>query len=350
MKKRRSTKKTGISSGTFSYTGDKREDFEIRVIDYNVDKYKELKIKNVEECFPFKDSPTVTWINIVGLHRIDVIEKIGKHYNLHPFVLEDILNVNQHPKIGYFDGYIFIVLNMLTYNSESHHIESEQVSIILGKNFVFTFQERKDDIFEPIRERIKNNKEIIREKGADYLFHALVDIIVDNYFVILEKLEEEVEDLEDKVLSDSSIETVQSIHRFKRNLIELRKSIWPLREIINSLSKGELELVKAVSVYFRDVYNHTIEVIDTIENFRDIVSGLLDVYFSNVSNRTNKIMKVLTIVTTIFAPLTFITGIYGMNFKYMPELEWKFGYPLVLGIMLFIGIGMIIYFKKKKWL
>jgi magnesium transporter len=343
---RKLTKKIGVPPGTLIYTGDRREDFEVTVIDYNVDKYKELKVKNIEECFPFKDSPTVTWINIIGLHRIDVIEKIGGYYNLHPLVLEDVLNVDQRPKIEDLEEYAFVVLKMLTYDDGS--LETEQVSIILGKGFVFTFQERKGDVFEPIRERIRNDKGFIRKKGADYLFYALMDVIVDNYFIILEKIGEEIEDLEDKVISNPSPEAAQKIHRLKRDLIDLRKSKWPLREILNNLSKDEL--LKGTSIYFRDVYDHAIQVIDTIETYRDMTSGLLDVYLSSVSNRMNEVMKVLTIIATIFIPLTFIAGVYGMNFKYMPELEWRFGYLSVLGVMLCVVIGMMIYFRRKKWI
>lgn len=354
MKKRKIkgiSRKKGQPPGTLIYTGDKIIDFEIAIIDYNSGEYKEFEVKNPEECFSFRDSPTVTWINIVGLDKVDVIENIGKHYNLHPLVLEDILNVHQRPKIEYFEDYVFVVLKMLKYNEESYDIESEQVSMILGENFVFTFQEKKGDVFDPVRIRIRNNKGIIRKNGADYLLYALIDIIVDNYFVILEKLGDEVEDLEDNVILDPSPETVHTIHRLKKNLIELRKTIWPLREVLNTLYREDSHLIKKkTSFYFRDVYDHTIQVIDTVETLRDIAGGLLDVYLSSVSNRMNEIMKVLTIIATIFIPLTFIAGIYGMNFKYMPELEWKFGYPLVLILMLSIGIGMLIYFRKKKWL
>ncbi|MDN5338806.1 MAG: magnesium transporter [Thermotogaceae bacterium] len=350
-RKIRMSQKKGLPPGTLVYTGDETKDFEITVIDYDSNGYREFEVKNVEECFPFRDYPTVTWINVVGLHRVDIVEKIGQHYDLHPLVLEDILNVHQRPKVEYFENYIFVVLKMLTYNEESHYIESEQVSIILGKNFIFTFQERKGDVFEPVRDRIRNNKGIIKKNGADYLLYALIDIIVDNYFVILEKLGDGVEDLEDKVILDPSPEIVQVIHRLKRNLIELRKTIWPLREILNTLHKENSPLMEEkTSIYLRDVYDHTIHIIDTVETLRDMASGLLDVYLSSLSNRMNEIMKVLTIISTIFIPLTFIAGIYGMNFKYMPELEWKFGYPLVLLVMLSIGIGMRIYFKKKKWL
>lgn len=350
-KMKKISQKKGQPPGTLIYTGNKIEDFKITVIDYDSNEYKEFEVKKIEKCFPFRDSPTITWINIVGLHKVDVIEKIGMHYNLHPLVLEDILNVHQRPKVEYFEDYIFVVLKMLTYNDESHEVNSEQVSMILGKNFVFTFQERKGDVFEPVRNRIRNNKGIIRKNDADYLLYALIDIIVDNYFVILEKMGDEVEDLEDKVILNPSPEIVQTIHRLKRNLIELRKTIWPLREVLNTLYKEDSHLIKKkTSIYFRDVYDHTIQIIDTVETLRDMAGGLLDIYLSSVSNRMNEIMKVLTIIATIFMPLTFIAGVYGMNFKYMPELEWKFGYPLVLLLMLLVGIVMLIYFRRKKWL
>jgi len=351
MKKRMIKNKIGVPPGTLLYTGDLQEYFEINIIDYDNNNFNNFCPKNIEECFIFKDSPTVTWINITGLHRTDIIEQIGKHYNLHPLVLEDILNIRQRPKIEYFDDYIFIVLKMLSYNEVLKEIDAEQVSIILGSNFVFTFQERKGDLFDTIRNRLRNNIGIIRKSSSDYLLYSLIDVIVDNYFLILEKIGVRIEDIEDKILLNPSPEVIRTIHNLKNSLIELRKTVWPLREILSNLYKGESELIKdKTSVYFRDVYDHTIQIIDTIETLRDIVSGLLDVYLSSISNRMNEIMKVLTIIATIFIPLTFIAGVYGMNFKFMPELEWKMGYPMVLLVMFLSAIGMLIYFKRKKWL
>jgi len=351
MKKRLVKSKIGVPPGTLVYTGDSQEYFEINVIDYSQNNYKEFNPKNIEECFQFKDSPTVTWINITGLHRIDIIEQIGKHYNLHPLVLEDILNVHQRPKIEYFDDYIFIVLKMLSYNESLKEIETEQVSVILGNNFVFTFQERKGDLFDPIRNRLRNNIGIIRKSSSDYLLYSLIDVIVDNYFLILEKIGIRIEDIEEKILLSPSTDIVRTVHNLKNNLIELRKTVWPLREVLSNLYKSDSELIKEkTSVYFRDVYDHTIQIIDTIETSRDIVSGLLDVYLSSISNRMNEVMKVLTIIATIFIPLTFIAGVYGMNFEFMPELKWKIGYPLVLLLMLLTAGGMLIFFRKKKWI
>ncbi|QKG79253.1 magnesium/cobalt transporter CorA [Tenuifilum thalassicum] len=343
--------KKGQPPGTLIYTGNKTDDYEIAVINYNSEEYCEHELNDIEECLPFIDSPKVSWINIVGLHKVDVIEKIGRFFNLHLLVLEDILNVNQRPKVEYSDEYLFVVLRMLTYNELSHQVDSEQVSMVLGKNFVFTFQERKVDVFEPIRHRIRNKTGLIVKNKADYLLYALIDIIVDNYFVILEKIGEEVEILEEDVLLNPSQEVVHTIHRLKRNLLELRKSIWPLREVLNVLNKDETSVInRNTAIYFRDIHDHTIQVIDIVETLRDMVAGLLDVYLSSVSNRMNEIMKVLTIIATIFIPLTFIAGVYGMNFKYMPELNWRFGYPMSVALMLIVGILMVIYFRRKKWL
>jgi magnesium transporter len=351
MKKRKLAKKVGAPPGTLVYTGERKEDFEISVFDYDATTYKEFKTDKIEDCFPFKDSPTVTWINIVGLHNIDVVENIGRYYSIHPLVLEDILNVHQRPKIEFFDDYIFVVAKMLSYNENSLSIESEQVSMIIGKNYQITFQERKGDVFEPVRERIRNGKGIIRKNKVDYLLYALLDVVVDSYFIILEKIGDELEDLEDRVILSPSPETSQSIHRLKRNFIELRKSVWPVREVLAALSRGESDLVNMKTIiYFRDVYDHAIRVIDTVETLRDVASGLLDIYLSSISNKMNETMKVLTIIATIFIPLTFIAGVYGMNFKYMPELEWKWGYPVILGIMLIIAVGMIVIFRRKRWL
>ncbi len=349
-RKKKLSIKAGLPPGTPVYMGTMEKETEISIIDYDPENYQEIQIKNVEECFVYKDKSTVSWINIMGLSNTDVIERIGKGFNLHPLVIEDVLNIHQRPKLEDYRDYIFIVLKMLTYNDKSHEVESEQVSIIPGNNLVLTFQEKGGDVFEPIRTRIRNDKGVIRKKGADYLVYALIDVIVDNYFVILEQIGEEIEGLEEKVLVEPSPKVVQRIHRLKRNLINLRKSIWPLRETLGNFEKMESSLFKSSSLYFRDIYDHTIQIIDTVETFRDMASGLLDVHLSSISNRMNEIMKMLTIIATIFIPLTFIAGIYGMNFKYIPELEWKWGYPLILIVMLGVGVTMMIYFKKKKWL
>ena len=349
---KRRSKKSGLPPGTLVHIGEKKaETSKITIMDYDETHSQEKEIKKIEECFIFKDKPTVTWMNVDGLHQVEILEKLGECYGLHPLVLEDILNTDQRPKMEDYGEYIYIVLKALDYNDKSNEIGTEQISLILGSNFVFSFQEREGDTFDPIRERIRNGKGRIRSMGADYLAYALVDSIVDNYFIILEKLGEKIEFLEDKLVSHPTPETLQTIHHLRREMIFLRKAVWPLREVINSLERGESSLVKeSTRLYLRDVYDHTIQTIDTIETYRDMVSGMLDIYLSSVSNRLNSVMKVLTIIATIFMPLTFLAGVYGMNFKYMPELEWRWGYPFIWLIMAGIGVLMLIFFRKKKWL
>jgi magnesium transporter len=345
------SKKVGLPPGAL-HIGEKRDEkVRIRIIDYDEARLQEKEAKTVEECFPFKEKPTVTWINVDGIHQPDIVKQLGDYFGMHPLVLEDILNTDQRPKMEDFDNYIFIVLKMLYYDEKKDDIKAEQVSLILGKNFVISFQEREGDVFDPIRDRINTGKGRIRKMGADYLAYALIDAIVDNYFTILEKLGEKIEFMEEGLVTNPTPKTLQAIQNLKRDTISLRKSVWPLREVINALERGESSLIKKPTrVYIRDVYDHTIQVIDTVETFRDMVSGMLDIYLSSVSNRMNEVMKVLTIIATIFIPLTFIAGIYGMNFAQMPELERPWGYPAVLLVMLVVGIIMLIYFRRKKWL
>lgn len=346
------SKKVGLPPGTPVHVGEKKIGrVRIKIIDYDEAQFQEKEAKTVEECFPFKDKLTVTWINIDGIHQVDIIEKIGNHFNIHPLVLEDIVNTGQRPKMEDFVNYIFIVLKMLYYDETESKTKAEQVSIILGSNFVISFQESEGDVFDPIRERIRNDRGRIRKLGADYLAYALIDTIVDNYFIILEKLGEKIEDIEEELVTNPAVETLQTIQSLKKEMIFLRKSVWPLREVISRLERWESPLIdKSLDIYLRDVYDHTIQVIDSIETFRDMLSGLLDIYLSSVSNRMNEIMKVLTIIATIAIPLTVITGIYGMNFQFMPELQWQWSYPLVLLAMLTLGILMIRYFRRKKWI
>jgi magnesium transporter len=350
IKKR--SKKAGLPPGTLVHIGEKKADTpKITVMDYDEAHFQEKEIKTIEECFLFKDKPTVTWINIDGLHQVEILEKLGECYGLHPLVLEDILNTDQRPKMEDYGEYLYIVLRTLNYNDKSSEIESEQISLVLGPNFVFSFQEREGDTFNPIRDRIRNSKGRIRKMGADHLAYTLLDSIIDNYFIILEKLGEKIESLEEEVVTRPTPETLQTIHHLKREMIFLRKGVWPLREVISGLERGESSLIKeSTRIYLRDVYDHTIQTIDTIETYRDMVSGMLDIYLSSISNRLNAVMKVLTIIATIFMPLTFLAGIYGMNFKYMPELEWRWGYPAIWFVMVGIGVFMLVYFRKKRWL
>jgi len=349
---KKSSKSTGLAPGTPVFIGDmKAEKVKITVIDYDESQFQEKYLKTVEECFPFKDKPTVTWINIDGVHDIEIIEKLGKRFDLHPLILEDIVNTGQRPKMEDFGSYIFVVLKMLYYDEKKKEIEGEQVSLILGSNFVISFQEKEGDVFNPIRDRIRNAKGKIRKTGADYLAYGVIDAAVDSYFLILEKIGEKIEGIEEDLVRKPTPETLQTIHNLKRDMIFLRKSVWPLREVVSGLQRGDSSLIgESTRIFLRDVYDHTIQVIDTIETFRDMVSGMLDIYLSSISNRMNEVMKLLTIIATIFIPLTFLAGIYGMNFKYMPELEWRWGYFGALSIMVVIGIFMFIYFRRKKWL
>lgn len=353
------SQKTGLPPGTLMYIGDKSaQATHLSVIDYDVTTLREKQITKLDELEPFLTSQTVTWLNVDGLKDILLLETLGKKFNLHTLTLEDILHTEQRPKFEEFDDYLYIVLKMLTYDTTKGDIQSEQVSFIITANCVVTFQEdHEGDVMEVIRERIRTAKGRVRKRGSDYLAYALLDAIVDHYFVILENLSEKIDRLEDKILNQPNVNVLNQLNKLKRQMIWLRKSIWPVREIIASLERNLSPLIQgSTKVYLRDLYDHTVQVMDTIETFRDILSGLLEVYLSSSSNRMNAVMKVLTIITTIFMPLTFVAGIYGMNFDparspwNMPELNWYWGYPFSLSIMAIITLIMIWYFKKKEWL
>ncbi len=343
------TKKRPAKSGLLPGEA-KAGTMKITVMDYDELHLEEKEARTAEECFPFRDKPTVTWINVEGLADAAALEKLGERFGLHALIVEDILAPDQRPKVEDQGEYLYLVLKMLDYQAEE--IAHEQVSLILGSNFVISFQEgREGDVFNPIRERIRSGKGKIRKMGADHLAYSLLDSIVDSYFTILEKLGERVEALEEELIADPGPRTLEEIHRLKREMLYLRKSLWPLREVISTLERGESPLIhESTGIYLRDVYDHTIQVIDSIETFRDMLSGMLDIYLSSISNRMNAVMKVLTVIATIFMPLTFLAGIYGMNFKYMPELEWPWGYPLIWGVIVLVGLAMVVYFRRKRWL
>lgn len=345
-------KKIGLPPGTPVYTGEKKKGgIEISVIDYDKQQFRKKEYEKIEDCFDYKDTSTVSWINIDGVHQAEIIEKLGQFFKLHPLVVEDIMSPGHRPKMEEFEDYIFIVLKMLSYDKKEKRVKEEQVSLILGLNYVISFQERQGDVFNPIRERIKKGRGRIRKMGPDYLMHSLLDAVVDNYFLILEEIGEEIEELEEKLIDNSRPDTLQKIHSLKREMIFLRRSVWPLREVISGLQKSASDLIRRDTIRFlQDINDHTIQVMDTIEIFRDMLFSMHDTYLSNISNRMNEVMKVLTMIATIFIPLTFLAGVYGMNFKFMPELSWRGGYFIVLGIMAAIVIFMVIYFKKKKWL
>ncbi|WP_407356728.1 magnesium/cobalt transporter CorA [Methanolobus sp. WCC5] len=348
----RFSKKAGLSPGSLVHVGEERtEKPKITIIDYDRDNFQERVVDNIEECFPFKDYPTISWINIDGIHQVDIIEKLGKHFGLHPLVMEDIVHTNQRPKMEDYDSYIYIVLKMLWFAEDDTDVKAEQVSIILGQNYVISFQEVEGDTFNFVRERLRTSKGRIRLMGADYLAYALLDSIVDNYFIIIERFGEIIEDLEEQLIEKPSPETLQSIHDLKKEMIYLRKSVWPLREVISGLQRSESSLIKeSTFAFLKDIYDHTIQVADAIETFRDVLSGILDVYLSSVSNKMNEVMKTLTIIATIFIPLTFVAGVYGMNFEYMPELAWELAYPAVWFVFILIFVSMYAYFRRKNWM
>ena len=349
---KRSRKKIGLSPGTLIHIGDKKVgEIKMSLMNYDQGQLIEKELTSIEDAFPYKDTPPVTWINVDGLHDVDIIDRIGRHFDIHPLTLEDIVNTGHRPKAEDFEDYDYIVLKMLTYDEDQSHIKAEQVSLILGPHYLISFQETEGDVFNFVRERIRKAKGRIRKSGCDYLAYALIDAIVDHYFLVLEKLGEKIELLEVDLLDDTQTENLQSIHHLKREIIFFRKQVWPIREILSTLMKEEAALIQETTqIFIRDLYDHTIQVMDTIESFRDVLSGLQDLYLSTVSNRMNEVMKVLTIMATIFIPLTFIAGIYGMNFEFMPELKWPWAYPALWTLLITIFVFMIFWFKKKKWL
>lgn len=341
----------GLMPGTPVFVGEQKLDApSMDITCYTAETLDEVSDATLEDFNRLTNDKNVTWLNVNGVHDISAIEAIGQYFNLHPLTLEDIVNTTQRPKAEEFDDYIFLVLKMAAYNEAEKEIEVENVSLVLGKGYVISFQEREGDVFGAVRTHIRSAKGRIRKSGADYLVYSLMDAVVDEYFAAIEKTGERIEDMDDDVILDPRPAHVQEIHHLKRNVLFLRKSVWPLREEVAALEKSDSKLIeKPTRAYLRDLYDHTIQVIDMVETYRDILGGLHDTYLSSVNNRMNDIMKVLTIIATIFIPLTFIAGVYGMNFKYMPELEWKWGYFASLAIMAVMALGMLVYFKRKGW-
>ena len=348
---RKRFKEAGHPPGTLVPAAEaKPEPVRITIVDYDERAVEQRDAKVVQECFPFKDKPTVTWINVDGIPGVDVVRDLGEHFGIHPLVLEDIVNVGQRPKMEDLGPYIYVVLNMLSFAGPEDRLEVEQVSLILGENLTISFQERPDDVFNIVRDRIVNDKGRIRKMGADYLLYSLIDAIVDNYFVVLEHVAERIEPLEEMIVTEPGPEALREIQALKRQMIFLRKSVWPLRDVINGLQRRDSPLItEATGLYLRDVYDHTVQVIESVETFREMATGMLEMHLSMMSNKMNEIMKVLTIIATVFIPLTFIAGLYGMNFKFMPEIEWRYGYPVALLVMWIICVLMLVYFRRKRW-
>ena len=343
--------KTGLPPGSLIHIGERHtEKTHIILCNYSDSQFHEKEIDRLAGITPLRGDTTVTWIHISGLQDIRLLEQMGSAFGLHPLTLEDILNTHQRPKSEDHGNYLYIVLKLF-HPSNRGALIPEQVSIVFGPNWLISLQEKKGALIDPIRERLRNEKSRLRKAGTDSLAHALLDTIVDSYFSVLDGVEARIERLEEPLVGRPTPETLRTIQALKREIIFLRKSVWPLREMVGSLGRLDSPLIRESSVlFFRDVYDHAVQVIDTLETYREMLSGMLDIYLSSISNRMNEIMKVLTIIATVFMPLTFLAGVYGMNFKYMPELEWPPGYFVLWGVMLVIAVFMLILFRRKKWL
>ena len=349
---RRQVKGAGVAPGTLVHTGEqKMERVRLRALDYDGAVLRESEVDTLDGLLELRDSSSVSWINVDGLHDIDLVRDLGEHFGLHPLVLEDIVHVGQRPKEEAYPGYDAIVLPMLEWDAEGGFVREEQLSLILGPTWVLTFQERVGDAFEPVRERLRAAKGRIRERGADYLAYALIDAVVDRYFAVLERIGSATEEIELSVLDRPGPDAMTRLHRLKRELIVLRRAVWPVRDLLNGILRGDSERFEdETRVFVRDVYDHSVQVIETVESLRDVVSGAIDLYLSNVSHRTNEVMKVLTIMASIFIPLTFMAGIYGMNFENMPELAVPWAYPALWGAMIAVAMGMVVYFRRRGWM
>ena len=347
-----SSAKTGTAPGTLIHVGEVSvAPVRISVMAYDEEACVERTAETADDCRAYRDTKATAWISVDGVHRVDAVARIGEHFGLHALVLEDVLNTNQRPKLDLMEGYMYVVCRMLTWDEASGDIRSEQLSLILGPHYVLSFHERPGEVFDPLRDRIRRGVGRIRKSGSDYLAYALLDVVVDNYFVVLERLDDQIEDLETRLVASPTTAMLGQLNRLKRQALFLRKSVWPLREVIASLQRRDSPLIaESTALYLRDLYDHVIHVIDTIETLRDMLSGMLDVYLSGVSNRMNQVMKVLTVISTIFIPLTFLVGVYGMNFKHMPELDFQYGYGVLWGVMLAVSVLLVAFFRRKQWL
>ncbi len=352
LKKTFASKKAGLPPGTLVHIGSqKTNEVVLNVIDYTVENFKEFNCGTIEESFEFKMTNSVSWINIDGLHDLDTISKIGEHFDLHHLLLEDILNTEHRPKAEEFDDYLFVTLKMLGISPKDESIITEQVSFILGPNWLISFQEQAGDIFENLRVNIRESKGNIRSKTVDYLFYRLIDTVVDNYYFVIEHISETIEGLESRVLKNPDNNILEEIQNLKKELIQLKRNVMPLREVVAELMSETNHLFKKSTFrYLKDVHEHIIQVNESIDSQQNMLSGITDLYLSGASHKMNQIMQVLTIISTIFIPLTFLAGIYGMNFEHMPELKWKYSYLMLWIVMILIFIRLLYYFRSKKWL
>lgn len=346
-------KKVGLPPGSLVYVGkhEKTQKPVITVMEYDGETFSERQVEHVEELLPLKPAPMTTWINVDGVHDEDTLAEFGKAFDLHPLLLEDILNTDQRPKTEFTEHRIYVILKMFDFDQVQKSLLPEQVSLVIGPNFLLTFAEERDEEFDIIRERLRGQSQRLRQGGPSYLAYSLIDTVVDHYFLSLEKIGESLEALEESLMADPPRNILQDVHHIKREMIFLRKYIWPVREVVTALQHADTEILSPkTQLYMRDVYEHTIQVMDTLETYRDLLGGVQDLYLSVLSNRMNEIMKVLTVMSSVFIPLTFIVGVYGMNFKYMPELGWRWGYPVTWLVMLMLALLMFRFFKRKRWI
>lgn len=342
----------GQSPGTLVYDREPRVDkVSIRVMDYGPDACAVRTTNDVEDTFRLRDSETVSWIDVEGLHDTELLNRFGTHFGLHPLVLEDILNTHQRPKIEEYDEYLYLVVRMLAPGSNGGELHSEQVSVILAPRFVITFQEIPGDVFDPVRKRIDLGKGRVRRMGTDYLVYALIDSIVDNYFLVLEQVAERIEHVELSITAGPNPEDLAHVHQLRRELVYMRRNVWPLRDVVSALQRSETEMVSDdVRVYIRDLQDHVVQVVESMENFRDVLASMHDLYVSSISNRTNEVIRVLTVISTIFVPLTFLAGVYGMNFDHLPELRWHWGYAGFWVASIIIAGGLITFLRSRRWI
>lgn len=342
----------GLPPGSLLYTaleGKERE--QLNLFEYTDKTFSEKENASIEECLDWMGDPSMAWIEVNGPPSPDMIASLGKQFHLHSLFLEDVMSTGQRSKLDTFQDQVFIIVRLLQYDEISKNLRDEQVSLIFGPNYLISFTEGRENIFNPIKERLRQASSRIRKQNADYLAYTLLDTIVDYYFVVLEKVDLQLDNLEEEVVNFPNPSTLQKIQQAKREMIILRKAIWPMRDVVNKFIKLETPLVNPTTqLYLQDIHDHTIQTIDIIESFRDVVAGMLDIYLSNINSRTNDIMKVLTIVSTIFVPLTFISSLYGMNFENMPELHTTWGYPVTISIMVATAAVMLLFFRRKKWI
>ena len=341
----------GMRPGALVHIGKKRvEKIGFEQIEFDRSSFSHTRPDSIDGCLGARGKAAVAWTNVTGLHDAEVIRKIGRHYSINDLVQSDIMNTELRPKIEDHGGYLHVVVK-LPHALPDDSIFVEQISLIVGRNYLLSFQEVPDDIFDPIRERIEKSVGSMRERNSDYLAYALIDAIIDYYYVVMEKIGTQTEQLDEELMRNPTPQTLQTIHALKREMVVLRKSIWPMREMINRFERMRSDIVhESTKVYLRDVYNHSVQAMDNIEGLREMVGGMLDTYLSSIGNKMNEVMKTLTIIASIFIPITFIAGIYGTNFSYVPELEWRWSYFAMIGSMAAIVLAMVVWFRRKGWI